>query len=113
MLSNAILIGGDAAGLGYAAVVLLSWFVTGTLAYCLHALVTFRRGLLWASWLRFLAGAAAGIPAAWLLILLFGKTLHWPMLLAAPAATLIMFGYHYANARLAITRRLNLFSRAG
>lgn len=112
LLSNAILIGGNRAGLGTSAVVLLSWFVTGTLAYALHAKVTFRKRLEAGSWLRFLVGAAAGIPAAWLLLQLFVTVLNWPMLVAAPLATAIMFAYHYANARLAITRTLFRFSRA-
>ncbi|MGB7654493.1 MAG: GtrA family protein [Novosphingobium sp.] len=110
VVSNAILIGGDAAGIGYMALVLVSWLVTGTLAYLAHAFFTFRQPILAGSWLRFLVGAATGIPAAWLLILLFGKVMAWPMVLAAPAATLVMFGYHYINARLAILRRFTLFS---
>lgn len=111
-VSNAILIGGDAAGFGYTVLVLVSWFVTGSLAYLAHTLFTFRQSLVAGSWLRFLAGAAAGIPAAWLLIALFNRILNWPMALAAPAATLAMFGYHYINARLAILRRLDLFNPA-
>lgn len=112
LLSNGILIGGNRVGLGTTEVVLLSWFVTGTLAYALHTKITFRARWEGGSWVRFLAGAAAGIPAAWLLLQLFVAALSWPMLVAAPLATAIMFAYHYANARLAITRTLFRFSRA-
>lgn len=112
VVSNAILIGGDAAGIGYTVLVLFSWFVTGTLAYVAHALFTFRQPIAAGSWLRLLAGAAFGIPVAWLLIVLFGKVLGWPMALSAPVATVVMFGYNYLNARLAILRRFSLFKLA-
>lgn len=113
VVSNAILIGGEVAGIGYTVLVLISWFVTGTLAYSAHAFFTFRQPIAAGPWLRFLAGAAFGIPAAWLLIVLFGKVLGWPMALAAPAATLVMFGYHYINARFAILRRFIPSNPAG
>lgn len=112
VISNAILIGGDAAGIGYTLLVLLSWLVTGTLAYLAHAIFTFRQPIIAGSWVRFLAGSAIGIPAAWLLIALFRTQLGWPMALSAPVATVVMFGYNYLNARLAILRRFALFNPA-
>lgn len=112
VISNSILIGGDAAGIGYTMLLLLSWFVTGTLAYLAHAIFTFRQPIVAGSWMRFLTGSAIGIPAAWLLIAFFRKLLGWPMVLAAPSATLMMFGYHYVNARLAILRRISIVNPA-
>ena len=113
VVSNTILIGGDAIGLGYTVLVLTSWLITGTVSYLLHAFFTFHTGMALGSLIRFLVGAAVGIPAAWLLIGLFGQILAWPMILAAPAATVVMFGYHYINARLAILRRFHPFNPAG
>lgn len=49
---------------------------------------------------------------AWMLIIGLGKVLGWPMALSAPVATVVMFGYNYLNARLAILRRFSLFNPA-
>jgi hypothetical protein len=111
VLGNAILIGGDALGIWYAGLVLVSWFVTGTLAYTLHAIFTFQAGMAVGSWLRFMAGNALSVPA-WMLVVGFGKTMGWPMALCAPLATIVMFAYNYINARLAILRRFAQFNPA-
>lgn len=112
LLSNVLLIGGDRAGLGTTGAVLVSWFITGSAAYWLHALITFREPLKAKTWLRYIAGTAAGIPAGWLMLQVLITLLGWPMLYAAPLVTVIMFGYHYINARLAITRTVLGFNRA-
>lgn len=111
LVGNAILIGGDAAGIAYPVLVLVSWFVTGTLAYALHAGITFQAGLAAGSWLRFMAGNALSVPA-WILVVGFGKMMGWPMAVSAPVATVVMFAYNYLNARLAILRRFALFNSA-
>lgn len=103
VLGNVIVIGGDALGVWYAALVLVSWFVAGSLAYVLHAVFTFQAGIALGLWLRFMAGNALGVPA-WMLVVGFGKMMGWPMALCAPLATLVMFAYNYINARLAILR---------
>ena len=111
VIGNAILIGGDAAKIAYPLLVLVSWFVTGTLAYALHAMFTFQAGLAAGSWLRFMAGNALSVPA-WMVVVGFGKMMGWPMAVSAPVATLVMFAYNYINARLAILRRFALFNSA-
>lgn len=110
-IGNAIMIGGDAAGIAYPVLVIVSWTVTGTLAYALHAVFTFQAGIALGSWLRFMAGNAMSVPA-WMLIIGLGKVLGWPMALSAPVATVVMFGYNYLNARLTILRRFSLFKLA-
>ena len=62
-IGNAIMIGGDAAGIAYPVLVIVSWTVTGTLAYALHAVFTFQAGIALGSWLRFMAGNAMSVPA--------------------------------------------------
>ena len=111
VIGNAIMIGGDAAGVAYPVLVIVSWTVTGSLAYALHAMVTFQAEIASGSWLRFMAGNAMTVPA-WMLIVGLGKVLGWPMALSAPVATVVMFGYNYLNARLAILRRFSLFNPA-
>ena len=104
LLSNAILIGGDRAGLHYLALVLLSWAVTGTFAYALHVRFTFRQTARGGSYLRFMLGAAIGIPVAAAFLALLVSGLYLLMWLAAPVATVLMFVYNYLNARFAIVR---------
>lgn len=111
IFANVVLIGGDAAGMPYPLVVLVSWFVTGTVAYALHANFTFRARLAARSWIRFMAGNALGIPAC-IVLLGLGKMLGLPMVVSAPITTVILFAYNYINARLAILQRIRLFSSA-
>lgn len=111
VIGNAIMIGGDAAGISYPVLVFVSWTVTGTSAYTLHAVFTFQQRIVPGSWLRFMAGNAISLPA-WVLIVGFGKLQGWPMALSSPLATVVLFGYNYLNARLAILRRFALFNPA-
>lgn len=105
VISNAILIGGDAAGLPLLAGVLLSWLGGGLAGYLWHSGVTYREPFSAAACLRFLTGALGGIPLAWAALWLTSEGLGWPMWLAAPAATVALFCYHYLNALVAIRWR--------
>ena len=100
-----VLIGGNRLGFGHFVLVLATWVVGGTLGYVLHARLTFREGLSGMAYARFMAGVALGIPATWLLLELFAGWLRWPMEVAAPAVTIAMLVYNYANARIAILWR--------
>ncbi len=106
LVNNLVLIAADRAGFGYVGVLGWSWAVTGTLGYALHLRFTFRAPPAWAGYARFMGGVALGIPLAFAAIWLFKSGLHWPMWAAAPAATVVMVGYNFLAARLAILRRL-------
>ena len=110
VMNNLVLIAGDHVGLGYPALIALSWLLGGTTGYLLHTRYTFAardgvatRGM--AVYLRFMAGVAVGVPAAAAFLWLFGKGLGWPMWITAPAATLVMMVYNYLSARLAVRWR--------
>lgn len=105
VVNNLLLIGGDRAGLGYAALMALTWLVGGSLGYVLHARHTFRQRHGWAAYTRFMGGVALGVPLAWALLWLLHSVLALPMWLAAPLATVAMLAYNYAAARLAILWR--------
>lgn len=104
VINNAIFIYGDAIGFNYLFLMLVSWFVGGSVAYLLHARVTFRMACRWADYRQFMVGVALGVPAALACLALFKSVLNLPMVAAAPAATLTMVVYHFLNARLAIRR---------
>lgn len=106
LLNNIILIGGDRLGIGYVALILLTFLITGTVAYLFHSRFTFRRDGRWGGYLVFMAGIALGVPVTLALLTLLGPLLGMPMWIAAPLLTLLMLLYNYANARLAITSRL-------
>ena len=101
----AVLIGGNRLGLGHFVLVMVTWVVGGTLGYLLHARLTFRAGLSGVAYARFMGGVALGIPATWALLELFAGWLGWRMELAAPAVSIAMLVYNYANARIAILWR--------
>lgn len=103
--NNIVLIGGDAAGLPQWASVLLAWATGGTLGYLWHHRVTFRAPPKLAGYFSMMTGGLLALPITYAVIALLHGVLRWPMWLAAPAMTVIMFGYNYLNARLAILWR--------
>ena len=105
LANNSVLIGGDRLGLSYPALVALTWALGGSIAYGLHARITFRVGQSLAGYAHFMAGVALGIPLVWVMLVVLGHWLKWPMVVAAPVLTLVMFAYNYINARAAIVWR--------
>jgi len=106
LMNNMVLIGGDRVGLGYVWLVFLSWLIGGILAFGLHSRFTFRVDAKWGGFWRFMAATAMGVPLALGLIALMRSGFGWPMWVASSLATLLMFTYNYASARIAILRKL-------
>ncbi|MBW8784728.1 MAG: hypothetical protein JF593_08815 [Novosphingobium sp.] len=106
VLNNVLLIAGDRAGLGYAGLMALLGLVSGTIAYLLHARITFAAPLTRGGYGRFMTGVLLAIPVAFACLAFFKSLLALPMWAAAPAATVAMFVFNYASARVAILRRL-------
>lgn len=102
LVNNVVLILGDRLGWPDLAGVLAGWFAGGTTGYLWHHRISFAVAHSWAGYARFLAGSALGIPLAWLAVVGFHQWLAWPMWLAAPAATVALFAYNYASARVAL-----------
>lgn len=113
LANNVVLIAADALGYPLLAGVLLTWLTGGTIGYIWHARITYGRPLDLTAYGRFLAGAMVGIPLAWAVLWLLAQALGWPMVYAAPATTVVLFCYHWLNARLAITRRQPRAARIG
>ncbi len=101
-VSAAVLIGVDHFRGPLLAGVLLSWLAGGMTGYLWHSRITYGETLGLRACARFLGGALLGVPLAWLVLWVLGERLGWPMWLAAPATTVILFCYHYLNALVAI-----------
>lgn len=102
LVNNVVLIGVDAVGGPLIAGVMLSWLFGGITGFVWHSRLTYNAALSTPAFLRFMAGALLGIPLAWAVLWLLTHVLGWSMWLASPAATVILFCYHYLNAFLAI-----------
>ncbi len=105
---NLVMIGGDFAGLHYLPATLLSVALVTPLGYALHCRFTFRKGRSVEGFLRFAAGIALGYPISLALMVLFCSGFGWPVLVAAPLATILLFVFNYVSAHWAIVRRLRL-----
>lgn len=101
-INNVILIAGARLGWPDTLGVIATWLVGSSVGYAWHGLVTYGHGLHWRSYGQFMAGAALGVPVAWLVIMVLRKGLGWPMEWTAPTATVLMLIYNYCNARAAI-----------
>jgi putative flippase GtrA len=102
---NAVMIGGDAAGLHYLPATILSFFLVGGLGYALHVKSTFRQSLRFGSYARFMAGLSLGFPVSLPVMFLLCDVLKLPVWIASPVATLLLFLFNYVMARWAIMRR--------
>lgn len=101
-INNVVLISVDAIGGALSVGVLLSWLFGGAAGYIWHSLITYRSPPTFAAFARFMVGAFFGIPLAWGLLWLLTKKLGLEMWVAGPAATSILFCYHYISSFLAI-----------
>lgn len=104
---NAIMIGGDAAGLHYFPATILSFLLVTPLGFALHCRFTFREPTSVDRFLRFASGIAAGYPLSLALMALFCSGLGLKVIIAAPLATLLLFVFNYLSAHWAIVRRLH------
>lgn len=106
VLNNVLLILGDHAGLGYPGLIVLLGLGSGTIAYLLHARITFAARFSRGGYVRYMTGVLLAVPVAFACLAFFKSLLALPMWAAAPAATVAMFVFNYASARVAILRRL-------
>lgn len=110
-INNAILIAGDWLSVHYAVLLVVCYFTSSSVGYVYHSRITFNRTMSGGGYANFVAGVWLGLPVSYALIALMTDWLGWPMGIAAPVMTLIMFAYHYGVARLAI--KMNDYRRKG
>lgn len=104
ILHNAIMIGLDRWHVHYAASALVSFVVVVLAGYALHVSFTFRERPSFASLWRYIAGMAANYPLNVALLFLMCDIAGLPMAIAAPAATVLLFGWNFLLSRWAIVR---------
>jgi putative flippase GtrA len=105
---NIIMIGGDFLGIDYVPATLISAATVTPLGYFLHCSFTFRTAHSVEGFMRFAGGIALGYPFSLALMVLFCSGFGWPVVVAAPLATVILFAFNYIWANWAILRKFHL-----
>lgn len=106
LANNAILIGGDAAGLHYTVCILLTFIFVLPLSYLIHAHWSFRAPISWLAFGSFAGGSIVSLFVASAAVGLYRGALEMPMILAGPLATVTMTIYNYLMTRWAVTREV-------
>lgn len=106
-INNAILIAGDMLNIHYVALLVTCYFASSSVGYVYHCRITFDRPMHLNGYLNFVGGIWLGLPVSLALIAVMVEWLSWPMWIAAPTMTVIMFVYHYGVARLAIAKHVS------
>ncbi len=104
LLHNAIVIGFDRIGVHYAVSSLISFVVVVTVGYLMHTAITFRAPRSLSSFARYAVALAANYPLIVGLLFLMVTVLGMPVLIAAPAGTVILFVWNFIASRWAIVR---------
>lgn len=103
-LHTAIMILSDRIGIHYTIAALISYVVVVVIGFLLHVFFTFASDLARASLWRYALAMAANYPLTLLLLFIMCDLAGWPMMVAAPAATVLLFAWNYGTSRRAILR---------
>lgn len=101
---NAILLVADLWHIHYALSCAISYVVVVLLGFTLHVRYTFRQPASAASFWRYGVSMAANYPATLALLFLMCDVGGWPVAIAAPAATVLLFAANFLASRWAIVR---------
>jgi putative flippase GtrA len=102
ILHNVIMIAGDFVGLHYVASTLVSFVIVVLCGYGLHSTFTFGRDLSLSSLWRYALGMAANLPGSLVLMFVLCSLAGIPVVVAAPATTVILFLWNFAVSHWAI-----------
>jgi putative flippase GtrA len=102
---NAILLAADLRHIHYALSCAISYVVVVLLGFVLHVRYTFRQPPIAASFWRYSLSMAANYPATLALLFLMCDIASWPVAIAAPVATVLLFTANFLATRWAIVRR--------
>jgi putative flippase GtrA len=103
---NAIMIGGDWAGLHYVVSSLISFAVVVLLGFWLHSSWTFpdaQRSRV--SFARYAGTMALNLPLSIALMFVFVDLAHLPVAIAAPLVTVLLAAFNFVAGRWALARR--------
>jgi putative flippase GtrA len=102
LLNNALMVCLTGAGIHYALACILSFFAVLAAGFLLHARLTFRVPATASAFVRYFTGMALNLPLSVALIWLFHDVGQAPMIVAAPAATLLLVLSNYVCSRWAL-----------
>jgi putative flippase GtrA len=102
---NAILLAADLWHIHYALSCAISFVVVVLLGFVLHIRYTFQRPATAPSFWRYAMSMAANYPATLALLFLMCDVIRWPVAIAAPTATALLFAANFFASRWAIVRR--------
>jgi putative flippase GtrA len=105
LLSNVILIGFDRLGINYVVSCVVAFVITLTLAYGLHTHWTFGAERSLSGLLRYGAAMALNLPLSLVLFFALISLAGLSMVVAAPAATIILTAFNYIAAATLIGPR--------
>ncbi|MDZ4843285.1 MAG: GtrA family protein [Hyphomicrobium aestuarii] len=102
VLHNAIMIGLDHVGVHYVAASLVSFVACVAVGYGLHTSYTFSVTPGLASLWRYTLAMAANLPLSLAILFVMVDVLAWPVAIAAPVATVLLFALNYIASRWAL-----------
>jgi putative flippase GtrA len=111
LLHNVIMISTSAYGMPYPPALVLSFSVTTPIGYAIHSAYTFEAEYSTRRLQRFMAGAVSGFVVSAALMVLFCSGLGFPVAIATPIATVLVFFWNFALARWAILDLLTPWER--
>lgn len=104
LVHNAIMIGLDRVGMHYAASSVVSFLVVVVLGYGLHVRYTFGVAPVSGAFWRYTLGMAANYPLSLVLLFVLCDLVQLPVAIAAPVATVMLFGWNFVASRWALIR---------
>jgi putative flippase GtrA len=103
-LHNAIVIGFDRVAVGYVVASAVSFVVVDLVGYLMHTALTYKAPRSVATLARYTVAMAANYPLIVALLFVMVTLAGVPVFIAAPAGTVILFGWNFLASRWAIVR---------
>lgn len=101
---NIIVLAADHWGLHYTTACVISFALVVVLGFALHVRFTFQAVPTLAGFRRYALSMAANYPLTLALLFVMCDLAGWPVAIAAPVATILLFAWNFAASRWAIVR---------
>ena len=102
---NAILLGAGFAGLHYVVGCAISYLVVVIIGFALHVRFTFDATPTLPAFWRYALGMAANYPLTLALLFVMCDVAGWPLAIAGPTATVLLFAWNFVLSRWAIVTK--------